>query len=149
MYEGPPDHDDTLNFRVSFHRYPDGNEHTGMLATVPDKDWKNPQARTEIRKKLAGATAPGEGTGLGADFYNVKANFADDALVCWQAHNRTEDCDDWRSDAKRLYPDTRADRKELGLSPKAKDRPNTWLCDFCPVTSIYAQKRNEKRGDYK
>lgn len=117
-----------------------------MLATVPDKDWKNPAARTEIRRKLGNAAAPGEGSGLGDSFYDLKANFADDALVCWQAHNRTEDCADWRSDAKRLYPDTRADRKDAGLSVKA--RPNTWLCDFCPVTSIYAQKRNAKRGDY-
>lgn len=148
LYEGRPERDDTLNYRVSFHRYADGNEHFGGLATVSSTVWENQQARQEIVAKLRTEMfRPGEAEGLGSDYYNVKSTFGEDAFTCWQAHNRTTNCDDWRSDKKRLYPDTSAERKDLGLS--VKDRPNTWLCDFCPVTSVYAQRRNEKRGDYK
>jgi hypothetical protein len=144
LYEGRPERDDTLNYRVSFHRFPDGKEHFGMLATVDAVSWENQEARSEIVKKLHEAVNPGEAAGLGTDYYNIKSTFAEDALTCWGQHNTTQDCDEWRSDKKRLYPDTRGDRKELGLSPKT--RPNTWLCDFCPVTSIYAGRRNKAKG---
>jgi hypothetical protein len=145
-YEGPPDYDDTLNYRVSAHRFGDGSEHFGVLATVAEEDWHKPSYQHEIRAKIADAVKPGSGSGMGDDFYNIKNTFSQDAMTCWRQHNRTRDCADWRTDAKRLYPDTRADRKAEGMDVKA--RPNTWLCDFCPVTSIYSQKRNSKRGDY-
>lgn len=145
-YEGPPEHDDTLKYRVSDHRFPNGEEHRGVLATVPSDHWEKASHRQEIVEKITTASGrPGTAAGLGADFYNVKSNFQQDAMKCWKQHNRTSDCADWRSDAKRLYPDTKADRKSEGLPTQ---RPNTWLCDFCPVTSIYAQKRNAARGDY-
>jgi hypothetical protein len=147
FYEGPPDRDDTLAYRVSFHQFPNGEEHLGVLATVPADHWEKASHRHEIVEKIATASGrPGTASGLGADFYDVKNNFAQDAMACWKKHNRTNDCDEWRGDHKRLYPDTKGDRKELGLNPKG--RPNTFLCDFCPVTSVYAQKRNDLRGDY-
>lgn len=146
VYEGKnPAQDDTLNYRVAPHRFPDGNEHFGGLAIIDEDQWSNPYMRQGVIEKLKNERgAPGQGKGLGDEFYDVKNTFHEDALICWGQHNRTEDCADWRSDKKRLYPDTRGDRKELGLS--AKSRPNTWLCDFCPVTSVYAQRRNQAKG---
>jgi hypothetical protein len=144
-YDGPVEHDDTLTYRVAEHRFPNGEEHRGVMATVPAENWGNLAHRQEIVAKISRSAAPGQGAGLGDEFYDVKANFQTDAMDCWKKHNRTTDCGDWRSDAKRLYPDTKAERKAEGMT---KTRPNTWLCDFCPVTSIYAQKRNAARGDY-
>lgn len=145
LYSGPPEGDDTLNYRVAPHRFPDGNEHFGTLATVDEYTWNGP-AREEIKLKLKETFAPGEAEGLGSDFYNVKNTYQEDALACWGQHNRTKNCEDWRSDAKRLDPDTRAERKDLNLVPIHKTKPKTWLCDFCPVTSIYSQRRNEAKG---
>lgn len=85
---------------------------------------------------------------MGSEYYDAKSNFLQDAMTCWKGFNRTTDpghCD-YRKDNKRLYPGTTADRKELGLDPK--DRPNTFLCDFCPVHSIVQQKKNKKDGLY-
>lgn len=146
-YDGDPRQDDTLNYRVAEHRFPNGDEHRGVLATVPVDHWEKASHRQEIVEKITTASGrPGTAAGLGATYYDVKSNFQQDAITCWKKHSRTSDCAEWRGDHKRLYPDTKADRKELGLNPK--ERPNTWLCDFCPVTSIYAQKRNAARGDY-
>ena len=111
-YEGNPERDDTLNFRVAEHRFPDGNEHFGVLATVPESNWGKDEQRREIVAKIEEAAGvPGSGAGMGETFYDVKANFEIDALKCWGEHNRTHDCADYHSDKKRLYPDTRADRK--------------------------------------
>lgn len=145
LFEGDPKRDDTLNFRVAEHRYPDGNEHFGALATVDEETWNGP-ARPDIQLKLQETFAPGEAAGLGSEFYAVKSTFSEDALKCWQQHNRTENCEDWRSEKKRLDPDTSPERAYLGLTPLHKTKPRTWLCDFCPVTSLYAQRRNREKG---
>jgi len=144
-YEGPTGNDDTLNYRVGQHRFPNGEEHIGVLATVPAANWEKPDQRHEIIRRITEAKKPGDSEGLGSPYYNVKATFQEDAMTCWKKHNRTQNCDEWRGDHKRLYPDTLSDRKEAGITTR---RPNTWLCDFCPVTSIYSQRRNEARGDY-
>lgn len=146
-FDGPPEYDHLLSLRVSEHRFPGGEEHFGILASTQKSDWENPSTREGILKKMAGQFGrPGTGVGLGIEYYNVKANYQEEAFTCWRAHNRTLDCGDWRSDAKRLLPDTRAERKEAGLSPK--DRPNIWLCDFCPVTTVVQEKANKKKGLY-
>lgn len=145
LFEGRPERDDTLNYRVAPHRFPDGNEHFGGLATIDLNTWNSP-ARSEIITKLRETYAPGEAAGMGGEYYDVKSTFQEDALTCWQQHSRTENCADWRSDKKRLDPDTKYERKDLGLAPVHKTKPKTWLCDFCPVTSIYSQRRNKKLG---
>jgi len=148
-YAGPPEHDDTLNYRISQHRFGDGTAHVGNLAKVKKSDWEKKTYRDAILDEVAKATRPpGEGAGFGQTFYDVKANFQQDALDCWKKFNRPTDpsyCD-YRKDNKRLYPDTKGDRKELGLDPK--DRPNTFLCDFCPVQSIVMQKQRKAAGQY-
>lgn len=146
-YDGSPDNDDTLNHRVSFHRFADGREHMGVLAKVPAESWENPQHRTEIVNKIAVESGkPGTGVGLGETFYDVKANYNEDAFECWKRHGKTHNCSEFRADHKRLYPDTKAERKELGLSPKR--RPNTFLCDFCPMSAIVAQRQKSEKYGY-
>lgn len=41
-------------------------------------------------------------------------------------------------------PDTKDDRKELGLSPQGM--PVIFLCSFCPMRSFMENKANEEKG---
>lgn len=144
-YEGAPQHDEWLNRYVQEH----GSEHIGQLATVQISDWNNPQRKQGILQEVYTKFGmPGTGEGMGSSYYDLKSTFLDDAYKCWKGFNRTTDpghCD-YRKDSKRLLPDTRGDRKELGLDPKM--RPNTYLCDFCPVHSLVMQKKRKKAGLY-
>lgn len=141
-YDGPQEHDDTLNYRVSEHR-----DHVGNLFVYNKKDWEKSTYREAILSELAKQVKPGQGTGMGESFYDLKSTFQEDAIMCWKGFGKTTDpghCD-YRKDNKRLYPDTKGDRKELGLSPT---RPNTFLCDFCPVHSLVMQKKRKAAGLY-
>jgi hypothetical protein len=142
LFDGPPEYDDTLNYRTSQHKFGDGTAHFGSMFTVSKADWEKKTYRDAILDEIAKHTRPGEGAGMGQTFYDVKNNFMQDALVCWKKHNRTLDCGDYMTDKMRLYPDTKADRKELGLS--VKERPNTFLCQFCPVNSVVMGKKNKE-----
>ncbi len=150
MYDGPPQNDEWLNIKTKEHHTVSGEAHIGGLATVAATDWNNPAVRDEISKKLSTKFAmPGKAAGLGQSFYDLKSSYLEDAMTCWRGFGRTTDpshCS-YRSESKRLLPDTSAERKDLGLSPK--DRPNTFLCDFCPVQSIVLQKQREAKGMYK
>ena len=149
LYEGDPRYDDWLNSKTSVHKTPSGTPHIGSLATVNSKDWANPTYHDAITKEIAQQLTPaGHGAGFGQTFYDTKDNFLQDAMTCWKGFNRTTDpghCD-YRKDSKRLLPDTRAERKEAGMDPKT--RPNTFLCDFCPVHSLVLQKRRKDAGLY-
>jgi hypothetical protein len=145
-FEGNPDHDDTLKYRISQHKFPDGSAHFGNLFVYNKKDWNNSVYRQAILDEIAKQVKPGEGTGLGNTFYELKDTFTEDAIACWKGFGKTTDpghCD-YRKDNKRLYPDTKGLRKDLGLDPK--DRPNTFLCDFCPVNSVVEGLKN--KGKY-
>lgn len=141
-YEGPADRDDTLAYRLAGHE-----NHIGNLFRYERAQWENSEYRKAILNEIAKQVKPGLGDGFGQSFYDVKSNFQMDAMQCWKEHNRTLNCDDYKTDPKRLYPDTKGDRKELGLDPK--DRPNTFLCDFCPVKSMVQERAFKKAGLYK
>jgi hypothetical protein len=144
-YEGPTEHDDTLKYRIAEHRFPDGSAHIGNLFVYNKKDWAKSTYRDAILNEIAKQVRPGEGTGFGQNYYDVKDNFMADAIKCWKGFNRTTDpshCD-YRKDNKRLYPDTKGLRKEAGMDPG--DRPNTFLCDFCPVHSLVMSKKNKEK----
>lgn len=146
-FDGPAEYDYLLENRVAQHTFPDGSGHVGIMGRAKLADWENPSTREGILKQMIQQFGkPGTGVGLGVEFYNVKQNYKDEAFTCWRQHNRTVDCGDWRSDAKRILPDTRAERKSAGLDTKS--RPNIWLCDFCPYNTIVQQKSNEKKGLY-
>lgn len=117
------------------------------LADIEERLWDNPTARLDIiRQAVEYSGPPGQGTGLGAEFYDVRNTFKEDALTCWKKHGRTRNCGDYMSDRMRLYPDTRADRKEAGLDPKM--RPTTTLCQFCPYHGIVVQRQRSDKFKY-
>lgn len=150
-FDGPPGYDDLLQYRVARHQYASGHMHPLELGRVDADAWRKPATRDQIIQRFAvekGHVAPGQGAGLGPVFYALKANFMQDAMVCWGQHRRVTDCPDYRSDAKRLLADTKAERKEAGLDTSASARPAHWLCDYCPVHSIVQQKQRKAAGLY-
>lgn len=135
-YSGDPAHDVLLDYLVQPHRT-NGVEHIGMLARVETSDWNDPRIQREISGRLV--TEFGGETGLGSDFYNTRDTFREDAMSCWRQHQRNPDCSDYKSDAKRLTPDTAAARKEAGM-PAYHTKDDRYLCEFCPVHSLVEQK---------
>ena len=85
MYQGPADRDDTLKARLAEHRFPDGNEHFGALATVSEKSWDDPEKRKGILAEMANARGAGQGEGFGQAFYDVKSTFTEDAYHAGRA----------------------------------------------------------------
>lgn len=142
-YDGPPEYDHYLNYRVQQH-HTDGRPHRGFLARCENK---NEIIRAAI-DEAAATRDPTAYPALGQQMYDLKQNYQAEAARCWKEHNRTLNCDEYRSDRKRLYADTRADRKAEGLSINKDDRPNAWLCDFCPYHSVVMQRQQAAKGEY-
>jgi hypothetical protein len=138
---------EALNYRVIPHtvEVADGRVyHSSLILTdVSADEWDRLSTRQQILKNL---TRPGDATPVGAELYAVKGNFTADAAKCWKAHKRTTDCQDWKHSSKRLVPDTKGERRELGLETRERQRPtSTFLCDFCPVASIRQTKINSEK----
>lgn len=138
-YQGPPENDVLLATLAERHKFPSGEPHRGNLMDVEEAQWNSPSTRQAIIDQIHSRSGY---TGFEPEFYAVRNTFMEDAATCWKQHNRDPACGDYRSDKKKIYPDTRGDRKELGLS--VKDIPNRWLCDFCVVDTLVkaAQGRN-------
>jgi len=141
-FSGPADYDYLLQFRVDQHQFVDGTPHRGLLARCEDK----PTVIQAAMDQMAATVRPGQGTGLGQQLYDLRDNYQAEAMGCWKRHGRTSDCADYRSEPKRLWIDTRAERKAEGLSVKRDERPNIWLCDHCPVHSLVMQKKRIAAG---
>ena len=143
-YDGPVERDGVLEYAVSKHST-NGSLHDGYkLYDVEERIWTLPGYRRSIIEQIKGGS-----TGLAAfdaNYYNVQQTLREDALKCYHLHSRPrEGCIDWRDDRKLLVPDTRVERKELGLPmPGRGASPVSYLCDFCPVRSYYERK---SRGD--
>lgn len=148
-FDGPVEHDDTLNYRLAAHRTPDGHPHVGALATVSEKSWDDPAKQKKILEELNKARAGGE-VGLGNELYDLRSTFSEDAMKCWRVeHNRTTDCGDYKSDRMKLVPPTRAERKDLGLEVRSKHMPSsTYLCNFCPYHRVVENRVRESQGYY-
>lgn len=147
-YEGPWQQDAWLNEKLKGHMLPSGEKTHGdvHIGNIEQDKWML-HRESIIAQAAEEFTMPGQGAGLGISFYDTKSNFSADAFKCWAGeHNRTKNCEDYKSDKKRLFPDTRADRKELGLDPKS--RPSTFLCDFCPYNSIVMQRARKDKFGY-
>lgn len=153
-YEGPQEHDDTGNYRLSFHQLPSGTLHPYTVADISKADWD--RYRVDIVRKITEEIAGIGEAGLGQEFYDVRSNFQEDAIACWKEHGRPgsqnkTSCEDYKSDRKRLLPDTAAERRAastrlLPLSPK--NRPNTFLCQFCPYHRVVENRVRASRGEY-
>jgi hypothetical protein len=150
-FEGNPDHDETLHARVAEHQYPGSRPtrgHDMELGRVSETSWNNPEKRKSMLAEIGKHVKLGDGGGLGVELYDVKDNFMEDAMKCWRfKHGRTANCDDYKHDKMKLLPDSRAERKDLGLDPA--QRPVQYLCQYCPVESIVQQRKNKAKGLYK
>jgi hypothetical protein len=158
-FDGPPEYDQELTYLVEKHRFPDGSEHFGNLIPAVEikgnngevrdatwDDWNNPDFQNYLRKEMSLVTRPGKALGLGVEYYAAKDTFKEDAGKCYQRHNRpTEGCSDYRSDSKRLIPDTKRERREIGLD---KPRSNRSLCEFCVVHVWVQEQLKWKAGLY-
>lgn len=140
--------DTWLSEKLKGHMLPSGEKTHGNVhvAYIETEKWRN-HRESIVAEAAKEFTLPGEGAGLGQTYYDTKSNFLADAFKCWATeHNRTLNCADYKSDKKRLLPDTRGERKELGLDPKS--RPNTFLCDFCPYNSVVMQRSRKDKFGY-
>lgn len=145
-FDGPAEHDDLLNHLVSRHRTPSGQEHIGALFVVDDADWSDPGKKKQIARQIAAKLEGGE-TGLGSAFYDMKNTFQEDALACFNAHNRNPACPDYKSDSKRLTSGNEAEiMRETGVDIRADRRSNRYLCEFCPVQSLVEAAQRRKAG---
>lgn len=147
-YTGPSDNDYLLQYRVAEHQFDSGRFHKLEVGRVDKADWDKPEVKKQISKELAYAANPGQGHGLGESFYDVKSTYEEDAMSCFRSFHRPTDpsyCD-FHKENKRLYPDTKYERKEEGLDPKM--RPNIWLCDLCPLQSVIDQKKRKANKLY-
>jgi hypothetical protein len=147
-FEGQRPEDDVLLQILTERHVSAGVPHTGQLMRVSLQFWAVPSIKEEITRQIFQNGAPGLAS-LMPDFYETKATFSEDAMTCWRQHLSPKDsCPDYGSEKKRLLPDTRAERKDLGLAPAAEDGPRVYLCQFCPVHAMVVQKQRAARGDY-
>ena len=153
-FDGPPEYNQARLARLRGHVVDladgTGRSHAIAFTTVNAKLWaENDEFRKYVVNAISDAQKTGE-VGLGSGLYDLRSTFAEDALRCWRVeHNRTENCQDYRSDKKRLVPPTRGERKELGLETRAKNIYTTsYLCDYCPYASVVAQRKNHAKGYY-
>jgi hypothetical protein len=142
--------DDALQARMIEHTVSQATGHyfhaTLGLFDVDADEWGKLSIRKEILKNLR---PPGEATPYGADMFDLRSNFTQDASMCWKQHGRTKNCGDWKAASKRLVPPTKELRKELGLETRDKHRPTAaFLCDYCPVRSIMQSRANADAGHY-
>lgn len=139
-----------LALRKRHEVYSAGNTyfHPLAMATVNAQLWeKSEEYQKFIVAMIKDATKTGH-VGLGDKNYDLKETFQEDSVLCWRKHNRTLDCPDYKTDKMKLVPDTRAERRDLGLEVRASNRPGVYLCDYCPVKSVVQQKVNKKLGYY-
>lgn len=142
-FDGPASADIELEYVLSRHET-NGHRHIGKLYDVEERVWKLKNLRNTLIEQIKGRGSAGLAV-LDSTFYDVRDTLKEDAAKCYSVHLRpTAGCADWRSDRKKLLPDTKKDRKEVGLS--MEKAPVRWLCDFCPVRSFYETKANQHRG---
>lgn len=152
-FDGPPNRDAVLNALVDRHK--DGVERRphfpAQLARVKTSEWRKPNVQAEIISKIEESFGRNATTGLPSGAYKMVDTFRQDAMECWSQHLRTPDCSDYKSDAKRLVPDTKTERKEMGMHPRYDDghpELTRYLCEYCPVHSLVQQANRKKAGLY-
>ena len=154
-YTGPQERADEFDvvLNVALEKHRDGVEripHFGQMFRVRKSSWDIPEAQDQIRRQVVAKFDPDAETGLGSEAYALRDNFKDDAFSCWEDHRRTPTCGDYKSDAKKLVPDTAAERKDAGVGKFDTSNPATqrWLCEYCPVHSLVQQMQKKKAGLY-
>lgn len=141
-YDGPPERDALLAHLISRHQHPEGTPHIGKLLRIEKRHWDSPPVREAVIARIREESGH---TGLDPSFYATRDTFAEDALLCFQAHHRNPACNDYKTERKKLMPDTRAERREVGAG---KYHSNRYLCEFCPVHSLVVEAARRKAGLY-
>src|SRR3954467_14749997 len=114
-FGGRPEDDVELDYLIHQPRHNRaGIRHNGTVVVIPDSEWNDPSLRQEIERQIDAGLSGGE-TGLGSSAYAMVDTFKDDAMTCFNQHLRNPACPDYKSESKRLVPDTAEERKELGL----------------------------------
>ena len=149
LFDGAPENDHLLQILVDRHVFPSGEPHVGRLYRLPQASWENYEARKQIIEQIKGGGSAGLDE-FDPEFYATRNTFQEDALKCYNAHLRpTDGCPDYETPSKRLLPNTKEDRKEVGLvDPSKAPGPKTYLCQFCPIHSVVMAKKRALRGDY-
>lgn len=151
MYNGPVEGDVLLEISVEKHKFPSGDPHKGKLFVLPVKTWVDPKQKKAIIDQLKGGGSSGLAD-IDPTYYDTKMTFHEDALRCWESHNRPGDrsvgCGDYQSDDKRLLPSTAKERKDLGLPSAAESGMKVYLCQFCPYQQRVTEINRMKNGMY-
>src|SRR6476469_6884162 len=111
-FKGHPEDDQILIAATARHESA-GVRHTGQLFRIDEATWGLRETREQVIKQIQESLDPNAETGLGSATYAMVDNFKADAMACWEKHLRNPACSDYKSDSKRLVPDTAAERKEM------------------------------------
>lgn len=113
-----------------------------VLGSVPTKAWGDAEYRKQIKAKIMEGTGQ---TGFDAEAYAIRDTFREDAGHCYNEHKRPTftgvKCLDYKSYNKEIKPDTRAERKELGMPAYGQGDTKLrkmFLCDYCPYHASVA-----------
>lgn len=149
MYDGPVEGDVLLELSVERHKFPSGEPHKGKLFVLPVKTWVDQKQKKAIIDQLKGGGSSGLAD-VDPTYYDTKMTFHDDAMKCWNAHNRPGDksfaCADYRSEDKRLLPSTAKERRDLGLPSAAESGMKVYLCQFCPFHQRAVEIQRMQQG---
>lgn len=148
-FEGNPDDDVVLQVLVDRHESA-GIPHTGFMAKIGVKLYSRPEVKKQIIENLRNRVGGGLAD-IDPDYYTTKATFFEDAMKCFNLHNRpSEGCPDWQAKNKRLIPKGTDDiRKDLGLESAAKSASTkVFLCDFCPAKQYVVDQQRKAAGLY-
>lgn len=149
-YEGDPRRDTILQVAIDQNHTDSVTQqaHVGNLLKVSVKHWTRPEVKKEIIKQIqTGSKGLAE---IDDEIYESRSTFFDDAMKCFNQHQRPKgQCPDYKSDKKRLVPNTNAERKELGFAKASETGPKVHLCDFCPVKTYNVTRERMAAGAYK
>lgn len=107
------------------------------LGFVPTRHWKDPQYRKDITKQILAGNGQ---TGFDEEFYDIRNTFKEDALACYQRHNRPAfndtkhgKCIDYLSHNMEIKPNTSRERKIAGLPTYDETKiKRSFICEHCP-----------------
>lgn len=146
-FDGNPEQDYLLAIACEAHVFPSGEPHKGKLFSLPLKVWAKTESKKEIIRQVKGGGSAGLAE-IDDSFYDSRSNFMEDAMSCYQQHNKPKDgCSDWHTKHYLLIPKTVKERKAEGMARyQDESGPKTYLCDFCPVAIGVAQRKQKLMG---
>jgi hypothetical protein len=146
-YDGAPEQDHLLTIACESHIFPSGEPHKGKLFVLPLRAWAKPESRKEIIRQIKGGGSKGLAE-VDDTFYDSRSMFLEDAMKCYQQHNKPkEGCVDWQHKEKLLIPNTAKERKAEGMARYQDEAgPKTYLCNFCPVSIAVNQRKQKLLG---